>query len=141
MAVDCGEQAGELLDVIEVDVPGEEKGFEIIVRLRDGLHGQKMMAMILEDQRRDGVSRGELREISQAEGFAMNTHGVAEPIHLDAQFGEGLLENPCLAIGSLDENSAIGDAAVEDADLWGFVLLNMSLGAQVAEELVWLLDV
>ena len=140
-AVDRGEEAGELLDVVGDDVAGEEEGFPVVVWLGDGLHGEQVVGGVLEDQRGDGAGRGEVGEVLEGEGFALDAAGVAEPVGGDAEFGEGLLDDPGFAGGAGDEDGAVGDAAGEYLDARGFVGGDAAGGAQVGDKRVGLFDV
>ncbi len=139
--MDRADEPAELVEMVLDDVVGEEKGFEIVVRIGNGRHGQKIVLRIFENKRGDGAGGSELGEMFEGEGFATDALGVGEPICFYAEFGEGLLEDPGFAGGAFDEHGFIGDAAAQVVDL-GLLGFGDAVGLdQVIEELVGLFDV
>ena len=97
LAVDRGEQRRELPNIIGPDSPAQQHRLPILVRLRDGLHGQQVVFAILKQQGRNRSRRRQARQPFQAQRLAINPLGRTEPVHRNAQFGERLLQHPRLA--------------------------------------------
>ena len=70
------DEAAELIEMILDDVVGEEKRFEIVVRIGNGGHGEEILLVIFKDEWRDCAVRRELGKILEREGFAMNPGGI-----------------------------------------------------------------
>ena len=132
---------GKLFDMILLKLACEEECLPVGVGLGDGLHGKQVMVMVFEDERCNCAGRSKLSEPAEAEGFSMDTLRTAEPVYLDAELFERLLENPGFAIGAFDVDGAVGDATGEGADDGLLVCANASGGAEVDEKGIGLFDV
>ena len=61
------------------------------MRLGHRLHRKQMLLSIEKDQPHDRSRRRELRETLHAQGLALDSLGVAEPVRLDTKFFPGLV--------------------------------------------------
>ena len=135
------DEAAKLIQMIFLDPVGEKKSLQNVVRIGDGRHGEEIFALVFEDKRGDRAGRGELGKILQRERFAMDTGRIGEPIDIDAELGECLLNDPRLARGAADEDGFVGDAA---AQIVNFDLFGGGDAAgifQIFQQLVGLFDV
>jgi hypothetical protein len=140
-AVNRAKQARELGDVVGIEPPGEQHRFPVLVRLRHRRHRQDMVLKVFEDKGRDRARWGELGEPAQTKRLAVDALRRTEPIDLDPQLGESLLQHPGLAGRTLDEDSPIRHAAGEHRQLWLLIRWNPSRFVQIAEQRFRLLDI
>ena len=139
--VDRPQNAGKLLDVIEVEIPGQKHTLPIGVGLGDGVHGQQVVFVVLEDEAGYRSGRQQRRERPYPRGFAVDALRAAEPIHGDAQLCQRLFDHPRLARRPFHKDSAIGDAAGERGDGHLFSGGNVGVLAQIDQQLSGLFDV
>ncbi len=111
-AMDGAEQGRELVDVIGNHLAAQEHLLPVLMRLRHRCHGDEVVLEILEDERRGGSRRRDPFQPAQSQRFAVHPLDRGEPIDLDAQLGERLLEHPGIAIDPLDQHRLIGNTAL-----------------------------
>ena len=114
VAMDLGEDPGELADVMGLEITCEQHRLPILVGVADGLHGEEMVMRIFEHQRGDGAGGGKVGEKAKAHCFALHPSRIGEPVDLDAEFRQRLLEDPAFAGSAADPDGAVGDAAGEN---------------------------
>ena len=71
----------------------------------------------------------------------MSSTRIGKPVHLDAEFGQGLFDDPSLAVVSFDKNGPVGDAAIQHGQSWSFARFQMPLLVQVLQERLGLFDI
>ena len=102
--------------VVGIQPTSEEHRFPVLVRLGNSLHRQQVEFVILKDEWGGGLRRGDPFGPAQPECLAVDALRRAEPIDLDAEFGERLFDDPGVTGRSFDEDGPVGDTAGEDAD-------------------------
>ena len=140
-AVDRAKQLAEVDDVSALESAGQQPGFPVFMRLRHGLHGKQMVLAIFEYERRDRSGWSETIQPDQTESLPMNAARVREPVFGDAEFGERLLDDPGLTVGSFDQNRAVGYAPFERSEHGGLGRLDTSGFPQGTQQRAGLLDV
>ena len=68
------------------DATRKQHCFPILVWLEDSLHGEQMSLVIFKHETGHAARRREFLQPAQAERFAVDARGIAEPIGRDAQF-------------------------------------------------------
>src|SRR6516225_9853045 len=83
------------------------------MRFRYRLHGEQVLLWVFEEQLWNGVIRRDQWKIPQRIGFNPDPGRVTEPIGLNPEFWQCLLQHPPTAVRTLKQNRLVRDAAAQ----------------------------
>src|ERR1700741_1383975 len=105
------------------------------------LHGEQVLLWVFKEQLWDAVCRRDQWKITQRIGFDPDPGRITEPVGLNPQLWQCLLEHQAAPVLMLEQNGLVGDAAAQRAKSRDFIFPDSLAFTQVSQQISRIFDI